>query len=121
MSGSATEDHDARVEWWWTVGSASRQCTIGVYVPAGSGSRDVGGAPTVYEVGTEPGDRSSTYGVFAVDQTGNRGRLVDAGTYPVRDGRIGVTMLDRGVDWNDDGPTYAHHAAAQMQVTCRAA
>ncbi|MFG2194465.1 adhesin [Streptomyces sp. NPDC048639] len=120
MSGSAIEDRDARVEWWWSVGRASRQCSIAVYVPAG-GARDVGGAPTVYEVGSEPGERASTYGVFTIDQTGNHGRLVDVGTYPVRDGRIAVTMLDRGVDWNAHGLTYAHHAAGQMKVTCRAA
>ncbi|MEU6079148.1 adhesin [Streptomyces sp. NPDC047108] len=120
MSGSPTEDHDARVEWWWSVGSASRQCSIGVYVPSGTGAGDVGGSPTLYEVRSGSGDGASAYGGFALDQRGNRGRLVDAGTYPVRDGRIAVTMFDRGVDWNDDGPTYAHHAAAQMKVTCRA-
>ncbi|MET7900575.1 adhesin [Streptomyces sp. NPDC005336] len=119
MSGSRTEDHDNSALWWWSVGPGHDTCTIGVFVPNGD-STDVGGDPTTYRVLSDPQDEDSAYATFQVDQRANRGRLVDAGTYRVEDGRIAVRMLDRGQDWNDNGPTYAHHAAGQMKVTCQA-
>ncbi|MET8680623.1 adhesin [Streptomyces sp. NPDC004647] len=120
MSGSDTQDGHNRVLWWWSVGDDSEECTVAVYVPNGDGDRDVAGSPTVYEVLSGPDDQDTTYASFYINQSANRGRLVDAGTYPVDDGRIAVRMLDRGQDWNDHGPTYAHHAAGQMKVTCQA-
>ncbi|MEU7060999.1 adhesin [Streptomyces sp. NPDC046197] len=119
MSGSRTQDHDNGALWWWSVGRAYDTCAIGVFVPSGD-STDVGGDPTTYRVLSDPQDESSAYATFQIDQRANRGRLVDAGTYRVQDGRIAVRLLDRGQDWNDNGPTYTHHAAAQMRITCGA-
>lgn len=119
MSGSRTRDRDNSATWWWSVGPDSDECELGVYVPEGS-SRDVGGDPTTYRMVTEPENGEPESTIFRIDQTVNRGRLVDAGTYRAGGGRIEVTLLDRGQDWDDDGPTYAHHAAAQMKITCRA-
>lgn len=134
MSGSATRDNDNGAVWWWSVGSDSRTCDVGVYVPRTPDDRAVGGHPTTYEVMGGRGGSYGSYGsdgrygsygsgttsaTFTVDQTAHRGELVDAGTYRVQDGRIAVQLLDRGEDWNADGPTYAHHAAAQMKVVCR--
>ncbi|MGP3983842.1 hypothetical protein [Streptomyces sp. KR80] len=146
MSGSPDSDHDNRAIWWWSVGQDSEECELEVYVPSSSNSHDVAGNPTTYQVlsGSSAGDGGSggydggsggygggggggyraysgygSYETFRIDQTANRGSLVDAGTYQVEDGRVAVLMLDRGQDWNESGPTYAHHAAAQMKVTCR--
>jgi hypothetical protein len=119
MSGSRTQDNDNEALWWWSVGRAYDTCSIGVFVPDGD-SRDVGGNPTTYRVLSDPQEENSAYAGFQIDQRSNRGSLVDAGTYQVKDGRIAVRMLDRGQDWDDSGPTYAHHAAAQMKVTCQA-
>ncbi|MGP3949242.1 adhesin [Streptomyces sp. 7N604] len=119
MSGSRTDDHDNRALWWWSVGGDSDKCAVGVYVPWSSDARDVGGDPTTYEVLSDPDDRDSAYASFEIDQAASLGLLVNAGTYTVKDGRIAVKMLDRGQDWDAHGPTYAHHAAGQMKVTCR--
>jgi hypothetical protein len=118
MSGSRTQDHDNGALWWWSVDRAYSTCAIGVFVPTGD-SRDVGGDPTTYRVLSDPRDETSAYATFQVDQRANRGTLVNAGTYRLKDGRIAVRMLDRGQDWDDNGPTYAHHAAAQMKITCQ--
>ncbi|GGO88609.1 hypothetical protein [Wenjunlia tyrosinilytica] len=120
MSGSATEDHDNRVVWWWSVGERSQRCAISVHIPDSYDYRDVAGDPTRYDVLQNPQDRDTTYGGFEIDQVDNRGRTVDVGTWPVEDGRIAVKLLDRGQDWYDDHATLAHHAAAQIRVTCRA-
>ncbi|MGP4000719.1 adhesin [Streptomyces sp. 8N706] len=119
MSGRATEDEGGRVVWWWSVGRDSDECALGVWVPTSDNGRDVAGDPTMYQVLSDPNERDSVYDAFLIDQAANRGRLVEAGTYPVEDGRIAVEMLDRGRDWNHYGPTYAHHAAAQMKVVCQ--
>lgn len=116
MSGSRTQDNENSAWWWWSVDSAYDTCTIEVFVPNGD-STDVGGDPTTYQVLSE---RGGAYATFQIDQRANRGSLVNAGTYRVEGGRIAVRMLDRGQDWDDDGPTYAHHAAGQMKATCRA-
>ncbi|MET8677190.1 adhesin [Streptomyces sp. NPDC004647] len=119
MSGSRSEDGGNVVLWWWSVGRDSDKCALSVYVPSSDNSRDVAGNPTMYQVFSHPDDWDAVYSAFQIDQTANRGRLVDVGTYRVQDGYIGVKMLDRGEDWEDEGPTYAHHAASQMKVTCR--
>ncbi|WP_432095477.1 adhesin [Streptomyces sp. bgisy100] len=119
MSGSSTEDSGSRALWWWTVGEDSDACAIEVYIPTSADGRDVAGDPTLYNVLADPGEPDSAYDSFLIDQTLNRGHHVDAGTYEVKDGRLGVELVDRGQNWNDYGTTYAHHAAAQMKVTCR--
>jgi len=120
MSGAADKDNDARVTWQWSVGAASTRCTITVFVPNNGKATDTGGHPTKYHVLTDANNRDTKYGSFGVDQVNNRGRAVVVGTWPVTKGTIGVKMLDRGVDWNDDGATYAHHAVSQIMVTCYA-
>jgi translation initiation factor IF-2 len=80
---------------------------VSVFVPTGNDPRDVAGRPAHYRV--EP------YGSFTVDQIANRGSWVGAGTFPVRDGRLSVTLLTRGA--NPDGE---HLAAAQVRVSCTA-
>lgn len=120
MSGSKTQDGGARVLWWWSVGSESERCTIEVHIPPWTGnSDDVAGDPTHYEVLSDPKDLNSRYAGFQISQVSNRGRLVDVGTFDVQDGVIAVLMLDRGQDWGNEDRDLAHHAAAQIKVTCR--
>ncbi|WP_406299309.1 hypothetical protein OG948_29145 [Embleya sp. NBC_00888] len=118
MSGDKNKDDtSARVLWWFDVGSATRRCQIGVYVPAGNG-RDVGGNPAQYYVlrGKEDDKTGTWYDKFTIDQVSNKGRWVSAGTFPVSNGRIAVKLVTRGVDWG--GTAGAHLAAGQVQASC---
>ncbi|MEE1838626.1 MULTISPECIES: hypothetical protein [unclassified Streptomyces] len=118
MSGSTTTDMQNRVKWWWKPGSRARTCQISVYVPNNSSVQYVGGHPTKYHVLVNANDASSMYSSFTLNQTAHRGQWVDAGTFPMKGSTIGVKLLDRGDDWSK-GWEKAHHAAAQMKVTCR--
>ncbi|MEE1743154.1 MULTISPECIES: hypothetical protein [unclassified Streptomyces] len=118
MSGSTTTDMQNRVKWWWKPGSRARTCQISVYVPNNGSVQYVGGHPTKYHVLVNANDASSMYSSFTLNQTAHRGQWVDAGTFPMKGSTIGVKLLDRGDDWSK-GWEKAHHAAAQMKVTCR--
>ncbi|MFJ6016970.1 hypothetical protein [Streptomyces sp. NPDC092952] len=116
MSGSTTEDAKSRVRWWWTPGTRARSCQISVYIPNGS-TKLVGGHPTKYHVLVNANDRSTMYSSFTINQVAHRGQWVNAGTFAMKGATIGVKMLDRGDDWSK-GWEKAHHAAAQIKVTC---
>ncbi|MGP3922422.1 hypothetical protein [Streptomyces sp. 8N616] len=118
MSGDRDRDRGNGAEWWWSVGEDSDRCDVGVYIPRGD-DHSVAGNPTTYMVLTDLDGRYADVTPFRIDQIAHRGELVDAGTFRVEGGRIVVKLLDRGQDWDEDGPTYAHHAAGQMKVTCR--
>ncbi|MFE7317587.1 hypothetical protein ACFU7T_31455 [Streptomyces sp. NPDC057555] len=117
MSGSKDTDGKNRVMWWWQVGDASKTCDIAVYVPHGPNDRDVNGAPTKYHVLADAFNRDTMYASFTINQAAHRGSWQSAGTFPVKAGKIGVKLLDRGVDWGS-GRELAHHAAGALRVTC---
>lgn len=118
MSGSTTTDAKNRVMWWWRPGTTARTCQISVFVPHSNTTLYVGGHPTTYHVLVDANDRTTKYDSFTVNQASLRGRWVDAGTFSMKGATIGVKLLDRGDDWSS-GWGKAHHAAAQMKVTCR--
>ncbi|MFJ9683473.1 hypothetical protein ACIRP2_36320 [Streptomyces sp. NPDC101194] len=118
MSGDTDQDHDARVKWWWNPGTKARTCQISVYIPSSGSILDVGGHPTTYHVLMNANDRTTKYSSFRINQVAHRGQWVDAGTFAMKGATIGVKLLDRGDDWSK-GWEKAHHAAAQMKVTCR--
>ncbi|MEU2791861.1 hypothetical protein [Streptomyces sp. NPDC007100] len=117
MSGDKNKDAQSRVMWWWEPGPESRSCQISVYVPKGPSDPDVAGAPTTYHVLTDPFNRDSKYASFTIDQVGHRGSWQPAGTFEVRQNKIGVKLLDRG-DNHSPGRDRAHHAAGAIKVTC---
>ncbi|WP_406408299.1 hypothetical protein OG923_07130 [Streptomyces halstedii] len=118
MSGSTSTDAKNRVMWWWRPGTMARTCQISVFVPHSNTTLYVGGHPTTYHVLVDANDRTTKYDSFTVNQASLRGRWVDAGTFSMKGATIGVKLLDRGDDWSS-GWGKAHHAAAQMKVTCR--
>ncbi|WP_146225114.1 hypothetical protein [Streptomyces sp. SM18] len=118
MSGSTSTDAKNRVMWWWRPGTTARTCQISVFVPHSNTTLYVGGHPTTYHVLVDANDRTTKYDSFTVNQASLRGRWVDAGTFSMQGATIGVKLLDRGDDWSS-GWGKAHHAAAQMKVTCR--
>ncbi|MFJ3081025.1 hypothetical protein ACIPJG_14845 [Streptomyces halstedii] len=118
MSGSTSTDAKNRVMWWWRPGTTARTCQISVFVPHSNTTLYVGGHPTTYHVLVDANDRTTKYDSFTVNQASLRGRWVDAGTFSMKGATIGVKLLDRGDDWSS-GWGKAHHAAAQMKVTCR--
>ncbi|MER7107349.1 adhesin [Streptomyces sp. NPDC000229] len=119
MSGSPDRDGTGTATWTWPVGTDYTRCALAVYVPKGPRDIDVAGDPTVYRVLADPDDRTSTYAVFGVLQTIHRGTLVQVGTYPVKSPTFTVHLTDRGRDWGAASLTGAHHAAAQLRLTCR--
>ncbi len=119
MSGSATQDYGNTATWSWRIGTGFDECALGVYIPKGQRDQDVAGDPTQYHVLADPYDDHSRYRTFRVDQTVHRGELVSVGSYEVRGEWFAVQLTDRGEDWGSDGREGAHHAAAQMHLTCR--
>ncbi|MFF3340671.1 adhesin [Streptomyces flavidovirens] len=119
MSGSPDKDRDNSATWSWQVGDSFDECALSVYVPKSHRATDVAGNPTFYRLLADPDDNESSYAAFTVRQTAHRGSLVSVGSYEVKDGRLAVQLLDRGRDWGDADLVGAHHAAAQMKLTCR--
>ncbi|MET9802592.1 adhesin [Streptomyces sp. NPDC006368] len=119
MSGSPTRDGTSTVTWSWPVGTSYERCALAVYVPKGPRDIDVAGDPTVYRVLADPDDPASAYAAFGVRQPRHRGTLLQVGTYPVRSPVFTVHLTDRGRDWGAESLVGAHHAAAQLRLTCR--
>ncbi|MFF9347591.1 hypothetical protein [Streptomyces sp. NPDC014734] len=118
MSGDTNTDMQSRVKWWWNPGTKARTCQISVYIPNIGSTLYVGGHPTTYHVLVNANDRTTKYDSFTINQVNHRGQWVNAGTFAMKGSTIGVKLLDRGDDWSK-GWEKAHHAAAQMKVTCR--
>ncbi|WP_371493756.1 hypothetical protein OG871_01805 [Kitasatospora sp. NBC_00374] len=111
MSGAANKDDGNSVVWTFNLGKVS-SCALAVYIPADGDVKKVGGNPTYYTV-----QSGSSSGSFSINQTANRGRWVNQGTYPYH-GSLSVTLHTRGLDWHDSTKTYAHHAASAIRATC---
>ena len=117
MSGFRDRDDTSAFVVWWFRPTNVRQgsCAISVYIPTGREYEDVAGRPAFYNVIGGKDDYRRTSG-FKIDQVANRGRWINAGSYPLRNGQIGVQMVTRGEDPNNE-----HLAAAQVKAACRAA
>mgnify|MGYP006160208709 CR=1 FL=1 len=61
--------------------------------------------------------REATHHVWV--QIEERGQWVDVGKFKAN-GNLTVQLLTRGQDWNNSGPTYAHHAASAIKADCTA-
>lgn len=116
MSGDARRD-DASAYGQWTF-TASGSCDISVYIPNGT-LEEVGGNPTVYYVFDRNGVGGTPMASFAIKQVDKRGQWVAAGKFKAS-GNLTVQLLTRGQDWNNSGPTYAHHAASAIKADCTA-
>ncbi|QNE79345.1 adhesin [Streptomyces finlayi] len=119
MSGSPTEDRGGTAIWSWHLGKGFRECALTVFVPSSGRDRDVAGDPTFYRVLSDPDDTDSAYTGFAVRQPEHRGSPVDVRSFPVKGAVFAVQLIDRGRDWGDEELAGAHHAAAQLKVSCR--
>ncbi|MFF3319374.1 hypothetical protein ACFYV5_28245 [Streptomyces sp. NPDC003035] len=115
MSGSPTEDHDNAAVWTWRVDPAYRTCGLTVHVPRPPRPQDAAGAPSVYQLLAD----GTPYATFTLDQHAHPGALLPAGTHRLRTPTFTVRLLDRGQDWGIPAREGAHHAAAQMRLTCR--
>jgi hypothetical protein len=90
-----------------------------VYIPNDGDIQDVGGNPTFYSVYNNiQSGGSGEIGSFTIDQVHDLGRWVSAGSFPVSGHTIAVQLHTRGQDWVGDQRTNAHHAAAQVTMTC---
>ncbi|MFF1914575.1 adhesin [Streptomyces sp. NPDC058239] len=119
MSGSPDEDRGNTATWSWHLGDGYRECALTVFVPSTAHARDVAGDPTFYRVLSDPDDADSAYTGFAVRQIAHRGSQVEVSSYPVKGDTFAVQLIDRGRDWGDEERVGAHHAAAQLKVSCR--
>ncbi|MFG2630562.1 adhesin [Streptomyces sp. NPDC048473] len=119
MSGSPDEDRGNTATWSWHLGDGYRVCALTVFVPSSAHARDVAGDPTFYRVLSDPDDADSAYTGFAVRQSAHRGSQVEVSSYPVKGDTFAVQLIDRGRDWGDEERVGAHHAAAQLKVSCR--
>ncbi|MEU4203097.1 hypothetical protein [Streptomyces sp. NPDC045470] len=117
MSGDPNKDTDNNIMWWWEPGPESRSCQVQIYVPWGPSERDVQGSPTHYQVLTDPFNAGTKVGDFAIDQVAHRGSWQTVGTFPVRQNKIGVKLMDRG-DNHSPGRDRAHHGAGAAKVVC---
>lgn len=114
MSGDARRD-DASAYGQWTF-AVSGTCDVSVFVPNGN-LEEVGGNPTVYYVFDRNGVGGTPVASFAIKQVDKRGQWVNAGKFK-SSGNLTVQLLTRGQDWNNSGPTYAHHAASAIKADC---
>ena len=116
MSGDARRD-DASAYGQWTF-TAAGTCDVAVFIPNGN-LEEVGGNPTVYNVYDRNGVGGTPIASFAIKQVEKRGQWVNAGKFK-SSGNLTVQLLTRGQDWNNSGPTYAHHAASAIKADCTA-
>ncbi|WP_112225916.1 hypothetical protein [Lentzea atacamensis] len=116
MSGDPRrDDPSAYAQWTFAV---SGTCEVSVHVPNGN-LEEVGGNPTVYYVYDRNGVGGTPMASFAIKQVEKRGQWVSAGKFK-SSGNLTVQLLTRGQDWNNSGPTYAHHAASAVKADCTA-
>jgi len=95
--------------WWFTPGPNIRSCAVSVYLPK-TGSALVSKA--TYMVGA--GATGTPFASFTVDQDANAGKWFDAGTYPVHQNQLAVS-LDAS---NTSGASNARVVFGQARVNC---
>ncbi|MFG2819867.1 hypothetical protein ACGFX4_10615 [Kitasatospora sp. NPDC048365] len=118
MSGSASKDAGKSVLWAFSTSPVpSGTCKISVFIPNNGDVKAVGGKPAYYTVQRYFTTGEGTISAFTIDQTANRGKWVNAGTFPVTNGKIAVMLHDRGVDFGS-GVDQAHHAASAVRADC---
>ncbi|MFJ1751853.1 hypothetical protein [Kitasatospora sp. NPDC088134] len=118
MSGEAGKDYGKSVLWAFTTSPINTgTCKLSVYIPNNTDVKAVGGKPAYYTVQRYFTTGEGTIGAFTIDQTANRGKWVNAGTFPVSNGKIAVMLHDRGIDYGA-GADHAHHAAAAVRADC---
>ncbi|MEV5539402.1 hypothetical protein AB0L13_21315 [Saccharopolyspora shandongensis] len=119
MSGDPNRDGDNSAVWRFTTGDVKQgSCQVSVFVPRGD-VMHVGGDPSYYTV-YQGDETKGPSGDFRVFQANRQGSWVDGGRFAITSGRLTIKLHSRGKDWTDKGPTYAHHAAAQMKIDCSA-
>jgi|HubBroStandDraft_1064217.scaffolds.fasta_scaffold07198_3 hypothetical protein len=120
MSGSATKpDPQNYAQWTFRTGSIMQgRCRVAVYVPDDKSIEHVGGAPAWYQVYDSAGVSGPPVGSFKVNEPAARGSWVSAGSFPVSNGLFTVELESTGQDWHGNVVTYAHVAAAQLEVAC---
>ncbi|MFJ2649026.1 adhesin [Streptomyces sp. NPDC087420] len=118
MSGSANDDRGSTATWSWDLGGGYEKCALSVYIPDSGNNRDTAGAPSVYEILSDKDDPTSGYAAFGIRQPAHRGTLLKVGNYRVKADHFTVRLRDRGQDWGTPSRYGAHHAAAQMNLTC---
>ncbi|GGN09544.1 hypothetical protein GCM10011609_56620 [Lentzea pudingi] len=116
MSGDARRDDNSAYGMWTFAVTGS--CDVSVHVPNG-GTEEVGGNPTVYYVFDRNGVGGTPMASFAIKQVDKRGQWVSAGKFKAS-GNLTIQLVTRGQDWNNSGPTYAHHAASAVKADCTA-
>src|SRR5262249_32620114 len=121
MSGSTTEDDpDNVIVWWFKTGAVNHgTCAVSVYVPKTGKALDSAGDPATYRGYGSTAITGSPIATFTVNQVGNQGRWVSAGSYTVTSGQLAIRMLTRGVDWGT-GREGAHLGVSALRLTCQA-
>jgi translation initiation factor IF-2 len=123
MSGNANADTAGQAMMWgFTVGPRAQDCTLSVYVPTSSSARDVAVTAAHFAVVNGTTMSSITYadpsGDRFIDQRDHHSAWLPLGTYPVRNGTIGVRLTNRG-DPNGYPETFPHLAGGAVKVECR--
>ncbi|GAA2564398.1 hypothetical protein GCM10010435_40950 [Winogradskya consettensis] len=122
MSGKAHEDTAGQaILYGFQVGAARQNCTLSIYVPTSSSSRDVPAAPVHLSILTGTGVGSPLYTSPAPDkyisQGAHNSSWLALGSYPVSNGTIGVKVTNRG--YSAGYPmTYPHIAGGAVRAHC---
>jgi translation initiation factor IF-2 len=119
MSGSATKDDpDNYATWQFRTGRVTRgSCRVSMFIPNDSSILHVGGRPSTYLIYAGWNASGTAKYAVRIDQVRYRGKWVTV-RVPISSGAVAVKLLSRGIDYNSHGPTYAHHAVAQVHVDC---
>jgi hypothetical protein len=119
MSGSATADDTSNyATWQFQTGSVrSGTCRVSIWIPNDTNIQHVGGHPSTYLIYTSFAPGGTAPFAVQVDQTANRGKWATA-TVKISSGALSVKLLSRGIDYNNAGPDYAHHAVSAVHVDC---
>lgn len=118
MSGSASSADAGTYSSYQFQTAPVRQgrCAVTVLIADKDDIEYIGGNPAYYQV--FDGMAGSAAGTFTVDQPGNLGRWVAAGSFPVTAGRFVIHVTDQGQDWAGSTATYRHVAAGPIRITC---
>jgi len=112
MSGKANADIARQYVQWWFVPTTGNQCRVQVYVPKSTSPADTGATAAHFAV--MAGRTGDTYADFTVDESGNTGRWVDGGSFPLHAGELAIRLTDRGVPRRKGDRI----AVSAVRVTC---